>query len=136
EEGAQFDLDAVLALNEQLARRLRNHSRAYATVSHRAEAWPEEQAVDLRVEVDPGPSAYYGPIVVDGNDRVRARYVLDELRLEEGQPYRLADFNRARQRLFALGVFNLVNVEPVLGEDRDPEVPVRVQVSEAPFHSF
>ncbi len=135
-EGDPFDLELVEATRLALARRLQRNGFAYARVELEMHAWPEQRAVDVELRAAPGRAARFGPVTLEGCERVPCAMVRERLRLEEGQPYRLDALLAAQQRIFAMKTFSLVTVQPDLSDPTRDAVPIRVRVTENKFRSF
>lgn len=136
QEGDQFNLETVYHTRQLLTELLHNQSRAYASVSVQMEAHPEDHVVDVSYAVAPGLSAVYGPISVSGYRRIREHHIRQVLPFEEGEAYRLDELRDARQRLFRMGTFSLVTVEPDLSDPTNPDVPIQVSVTESRFRTL
>ncbi|MCB9685339.1 MAG: BamA/TamA family outer membrane protein [Alphaproteobacteria bacterium] len=135
-EGDSFDLEALQDTRDTLVSKLRDHARPYASVVLEVQAHPEEHAVDVVLRASPGIAGAFGPVTVVGNDAVRDRFVLDAARVETGASYRYDALRQAQRRLFDLGTFSVVTVEPDLSDPSRVEVPVDVRLTEARFRTF
>jgi Outer membrane protein len=116
----------------------------FARITHsQATVHAEDAKVDLDVEVDSGPRVRMGPLIVLGLRRVPSSLIERYVRYDEGDPYdqeRLDDWQQALQSTrFFRGAFVTLDAE---GSGRrnlpngEVELPVRVQVSEAPARRF
>lgn len=133
ERGDRFNLDDVEDTRAILLRLLQNQSFAYASVRQRIRAYPDEQAVDVSFEVEPGITTVYGPVRISGNERIREEQIREVVPMEPGQPYKLDDLATTRQRLFSMATFSLVTVEPDLSDPTNREVPIDISVAETSF---
>ena len=68
-------------------------------------------ALDVTLEVDPGPAATFDAPLVTGTERVDPDYARFMTGIKPGEPYDPDTIARARQRLQDLGVFASVSVE-------------------------
>ncbi|WP_158269652.1 autotransporter assembly complex family protein [Desulfonatronum sp. SC1] len=59
---------------------------------------------------NPGPSARFGPVTVEGEERVSPRYILDKIPWSESQPFRSSQLNRLRATLMQTDLFTMVDV--------------------------
>ncbi|HLU00108.1 MAG TPA: BamA/TamA family outer membrane protein [Burkholderiaceae bacterium] len=116
----------------------------FARITHsQATVHAEEAQADLTVEVDSGPRVRMGPMKVLGLRRVPASLIERYVRYAPGEPYdqdRLDDWQQSLQSTrFFRGAFVTLDAE---GSDRrdlpngEVELPLRVQVSEAPARRF
>src|SRR5690606_3763027 len=116
----------------------------FARITHsQATVHAAEAEVDLDVEVDSGPRVRMGPMKVLGLRRVPASLIERYVRYNEGDPYeqeRLDDWQQALQSTrFFRGAFVTLDAEASDRRDLpngEVELPVRVQVSEAPARRF
>lgn len=116
----------------------------FARITHSQATIDAEAAkADLAVEIDSGPRVRMGPLKVIGLRRVPASLIDRYVNYSQGEPYdqeRLDDWQQALQSTtFFRGAFVTLDAE---GSDRrelpdgEVELPVRVQVSEAPARRF
>ena len=116
----------------------------FARITHsQATVEAEAARADLAVEIDSGPRVRLGPLKVLGLRRVPASLIERYVRYGQGEPYdqeRLDEWQQALQSTrFFRGAF--VTLDSA-GSDRrelpdgEVELPVRVQVSEAPARRF
>jgi outer membrane protein assembly factor BamA len=133
QEGDPFDLAALEETRAALLRNLQNQARPYASVDLSVSAHPDERAVDVVWRVDPGIVGKVGPVRIAGEKAVLEDWIADAARLETGSPLRREDLQDAQRRLFDLGTFSVVTVEPDLSDPTRSDVPVRVKVTETRF---
>ncbi|RME23133.1 MAG: hypothetical protein D6798_14145 [Deltaproteobacteria bacterium] len=135
--GERFDLDLLDELVSLVQGRLREQGFAYVEVEPQVSAYPEEHAVDVVIEVVPGPACTFGPVTLVGDLTIPESLVFDEVTVEEGAPYRVSKMSETQARLFALGVFGVVNIVPELGTDAQgaprTAVPIRIELAETLF---
>src|SRR5690606_2226028 len=85
----------------------RQQGHAKATIAdRRIVAAHEADVVDARLTVDPGPKAYYGPVMVQGTERIDPEWLAWMTGIHEGQEYDPDDFKRASTRIARLDVFS------------------------------
>ncbi len=140
EEGQRFDIGQVEALESQARTLLQEQSYAHATAAASATSHPEERAVDLEVQLGLGPPSVFGAVTVGGDTRIPPELILEEIEIEEGEPFQLSALSRSQQRLFGLGAFSVVQVQPLLQLDEegqpDAVVPVHIEVAETTTRQF
>ena len=135
-EGDQFDLDLIDQTRRMLVDRLHNLSRAYATVATRVDVDADAHAVRVTFDVVPGIACKYGAITVDGNARLPDLYIEQNLAIRPGDPYSLDQLKDTQRRLFEMGTFAIVTVEPDLSDPSSASVPIRITVTESKFRSL
>lgn len=149
-KGDAFSLDAAQRAAAAIKAELQNNSYAYATVNPRLDAcrapddtpcedgaWAagEPWVVDLVFDVAPGPHAEFGPIQIEGLNKVEQTIVTDSLDLETGQSFSLEALRKTQQRLFDTSLFSLVDVVPDTTDPSQPSVvPVQISLKETKFN--
>ncbi len=131
EVGSGFDLAEVQALSVELVGALQDSTRAFAKAELAVDAYPEQQAVDVRIDLVPGIRAQFGDLRVDGLVRIDEAIVRSSLGFEPGQPFQLRSLRQARQALYKTGLFSLVDLVPDLSDPTNASVPVDVRLVEA-----
>jgi outer membrane protein assembly factor BamA/autotransporter translocation and assembly factor TamB len=106
------------------------------TVTIRAVADAPNAAIDVQLTVAEGPQQRLRDLVIAGVNRTKPALVSRALGFEIGQPVNLAEWNRARQRLYETGAFRRVDLvaEPIADAEANPstppsELPVRANVT-------
>ncbi len=85
----------------------------------------------VMVEIEVGPVCAFGAIRVEGNESVSSHVIMREIRFHQGERFDGSKIEAARQRLFALDLFQFVDISV---EDLGKEttvLPIRVLVKEA-----
>jgi outer membrane protein assembly factor BamA len=108
-----------------------------AGVTIHAEAVADRPQVDVSVRVEEGPQQRLRDIVTTGAVRTRPALVSRALGLEVGEAVNLAEWLRARRRLYETGVFRRVDIEsePMardavpIAPDVSAEQPIRARVT-------
>jgi translocation and assembly module TamA len=136
EPEVQFDLDTIDYTEAEILANLRNNSYAYAQVTSRIAVDPEAHTADVAFVLDPGINAKFGPVTLEGNEKVRSKYILDNVIFEEGDTYSKAQLDKTQRQLFGMGTFSVVSVQPVLTDPTVEAVPIQVRVSEAKFRTL
>jgi outer membrane protein insertion porin family/translocation and assembly module TamA len=127
--GRPVDVALLEAASQRAANELRNHGYPDpAVVIERSEAGPYRQAIVIAAT--PGVPASYGPIAVVGLTSVDEAVVRRRLEYRPGEPYDASELRDTQRRLFALGLFDFVNVAPAARPDGAAEVPTTVTVTE------
>lgn len=90
------------------------------------------RAVTLHVRINEGVRVVIAEISIIGNEQISTRAILEEMRLQSGQPAGAAALEEARRRLVEMGVFRRITIsmaERAPGETRGHLI---VNVVEAP----
>ncbi|WP_026381702.1 autotransporter assembly complex protein TamA [Afifella pfennigii] len=88
------------------------------------------RTVDVTLNVDTGPYARFGPVTVDGTERMDPGYVGYMTGVPLGQEYDPDVLKRARERLRRLEVFRSVTVREAEAVGADGLLPIGVDVAE------
>jgi len=135
--GQPADASIILATEDQILGQVKDHGYALAGVARR-EVLIDHATREAHVTfvVAPGPVARMGPVRFSGTDKVDTTYLQRRVPFEEGDPYTPAKVNALRDRLTALGVFNLVRVKPATALDEKGELPIDVEVADRPARTI
>ncbi|HKO46817.1 MAG TPA: POTRA domain-containing protein [Polyangiaceae bacterium] len=109
---------------------LANSGFAFARVEERATVSVARKSATLEYHVIPGPEAVIGEVLIEGLKSFDRRVVYGKLALDPGMRFSRRLLERARRRVFDLGVFSSVEVKAILDHPEDPRVPVQVVVGE------
>jgi outer membrane protein insertion porin family/translocation and assembly module TamA len=85
----------------------------------------------VKVDIEVGPICTFGAIRVEGNESISTKVIIRELRFHEGERFDGSKIEAARQRLFALDLFQFVDISI---EDLDKDttaLPILILVKEA-----
>jgi outer membrane protein assembly factor BamA len=91
------------------------------------------QAAPVRLvyHITEGPQTRVRRILLSGYSRTRTKVMQREIRVKTGAPLREGDVVDSQRRLYNLGVFNRVTIEPQNPDGSDPEKDIVVLVEEA-----
>jgi outer membrane protein insertion porin family len=128
--GRLRDQRFILASHDMAVAELRDHGFPYGSVRMVERPGSSEMRVQIVVAADTGPQAVFGPISIEGDVSVDQDVVSRELAFKEGDLYQLSRITETQRRLYGLELFQFVNVAPRLPEDRSPQVPIGVTVTE------
>jgi outer membrane protein insertion porin family len=92
-----------------------------------------EQAEEVRLiyHIQEGPQTRVRRILVSGYEHTRPRVIRREVRVKVGEPLREGDVVESQRRLYNLGVFNRVTIEPQNPNGTDVDKDIAVLVEEA-----
>jgi outer membrane protein insertion porin family len=91
------------------------------------------QATPVRLvyQITEGPQTRVRRILLSGYSRTRPGVIQREIRVKPGEPLREGDVVESQRRLYNLGIFNRVTIEPQNPSGSDPEKDIVVLVEEA-----
>jgi outer membrane protein insertion porin family len=87
--------------------------------------------VKLVYRITEGPQTRVRRILLSGYSRTRRGVIQREIRVKQGEPLREGDVVDSQRRLYNLGVFNRVTIEPQNPDGSDPDKDIVVLVEEA-----
>jgi outer membrane protein insertion porin family len=92
-----------------------------------------EQAAPVRLvyRIQEGPQTLVRRVLLSGYDHTRQGVIRREIHIKVNEPLREGDVVEAQRRLYNLGVFNRVTIEPQNPSGTDPEKDIAVLVEEA-----
>ncbi len=128
--GRPRDQRLILASHDLVVSELRDHGFPYGGVRMLEQPGSSDSAVRIVSAAETGPQAVFGPITIDGDVSVGEDVIRRELAFNEGELYQLSRLTESQRRLYALALFQFVNVAPRLPEDQAPKVPIVVTVAE------
>ncbi|MGB2669984.1 MAG: POTRA domain-containing protein [Candidatus Acidiferrum sp.] len=87
--------------------------------------------VRLVYQITEGPQTRVRRILLTGYNRTRLGVIRREIRVKQGEPLREGDVVESQRRLYNLGIFNRVTIEPQNPAGSDPDKDIVVLVEEA-----
>lgn len=135
--GEPLDQVALEAARDSLTIRLRNAGYAHAEVLLDI-LIPAGQPYRARVNFDVfrGNRARFGPISIQGNERVEQGVILGMIPFREGSAYDAELIFEARRNLYGAELFSNVAVTEELDAPPDSVIPVSVTVVEGDVHRY
>jgi len=91
----------------------------------------QADAVRLMYHIQEGPQTRVGRILISGYEHTRPGVIRREVHIKVGEPLREGDVVESQRRLYNLGIFNRVTIEPQNPSGTDPEKDIAVLVEEA-----
>ncbi|MQA31486.1 MAG: outer membrane protein assembly factor BamA [Luteitalea sp.] len=128
--GERRDRQEVVGTHEMAVNELRDHGYPYAKVATAENGGPDGKSAVVTFKAEPGPLAHFGPIEVAGNQSVAARVIERQVTYKPGDLYRRTVVQDTQRRLYAMELFQFVNVESLNPEQQNAEVRTRVTVAE------
>ena len=129
--GQAYSESEVVAGRERLDLEYRNRGYDSVVVTSEPAFVDDDTTANVIFKIAEGPQVMIDHIIIIGNRRISTRTIQRELLLREGQPLGYSELVESRARLFALGLFRRIQIEPLMhsGETRRD---VLVQVEESP----
>ncbi len=112
---------------EQLARR----GYPFGVLTRRdVEIDRENQVVDLMLEFDPGPLAFFGPAKVNGLEKIPDKYIHRQIPWNEGARYDAQLVHDFETRLLSAGQFGSARVTPQQAGSGTNAIPMNISLNE------
>jgi outer membrane protein assembly complex protein YaeT len=138
--GEVFTLDRYGAAKRELLARVADAGHPRARILGGADVDVATRSARIHWQVEPGPEVRFGPVRVEGLERVREKLVRREVTIREGEPFSVTALRKTREQVQGLGVFGSVIVQPAPNAARHEqghlEWPVDVRVYERPPRSI
>ncbi|UCD84554.1 MAG: outer membrane protein assembly factor BamA [Deltaproteobacteria bacterium] len=112
-----------------LTDRYANLGYASANISPMTRIDEQKKRVDLTFEIEKGKLVYFDRIKIVGNTKTRDKVIRRELRVKEGQLFSGSGLRRSRQRVYATGFFEEVNMSTEPSE-KENMLDAKVEVKE------
>jgi outer membrane protein insertion porin family len=91
----------------------------------------QAEPVRLVYRINEGPQTRVRRILLSGYNRTRPRVIAREIQVKPGEPLREGDVVDSQRRLYNLGIFNRVTIEPQNPNGSDPDKNIVALVEEA-----
>jgi outer membrane protein insertion porin family len=75
----------------------------------------DKEKAFLTFKITENKPSIIGKIILQGNQKTKAKIIMREITLNEGEPYNLEEISRIRQRLYKLGIFSEVSITALEG---------------------
>lgn len=128
--GTPRDRQQVIAAHELSVNELRDHGYPYARVATDEDDGADGRSAAIVFRAEPGPLAHFGPVQIAGNKSVGQRIIERQLTFKPGDLYRRSLVQNSQRRLYALELFQFVNIETLDPEQQQAEVKTRVTIAE------
>ena len=120
-----------MAARERIDLEYRNRGYDSVVVTSEPTFVENDTRADVLFRIAEGPQVMVDHIIIVGNRRISTRTIERELLLREGQPLGYSALVESRARLFALGLFRRIQIEP-LANGGEARRDVLVEVEESP----
>jgi outer membrane protein assembly factor BamA len=113
-----------------------NAAKEQLPEARRKYAIERAEPVKLVYKIEEGPQILVKRVFLTGYNHTRQRVIRREVKVKPGGPLREGDVVESQQKLYNLGIFNRVTIEPQNANGTDPEKDVVVLVEEAKRYTF
>jgi outer membrane protein assembly factor BamA len=129
--GQAYSESMMAAGRERISLEYRNRGYDGVIVASEPSFSQGDTRADVVFTINEGPQVVVDHIIIVGNRRISTRTIERELVLREGEPLGYSALVESRARLFALGLFRRIQIEP-LAHGGEARRDVLVQVEESP----
>jgi len=130
--GAPAHPKEILKAEERLLTLMSSWGYPLASISKR-EVYADLSGKTVRVSlvVNSGPSAYFGPVSIQGNNRVLNQFFYKKIAWSPGAPYNPEKIERTHNALEASGLFSSIHVHHAESPDEFGHLPMIIEVIES-----
>lgn len=127
----------VIAAEDAILRDYRRRGHPFPSVTRR-DVWVVHAAaaMDVEIEIDPGPALPFGPVTFNGVVSVREAFLRGKIPWEEGELFNGDALRLLRRRLAEADLFGGIRVVPAEGPNEEGSLPILVEVTERPHRSI
>ena len=121
----------VVATETALLGALGNNGHPFAKAEdRRVEIDRAAHTMDVTYTLDPGPLQRFGPVAIEGLERLNPEYVEGRVRWQRGAIYDEAKVEETRRALITSGLFSTVRITPVADPDNPDDVRMTIDATE------
>jgi translocation and assembly module TamA len=121
----------VVANETALLAALGDSGHPFAKVENRTvEIDRDAQTMDVTYTLDPGPVMRFGPLAIEGLERLDPAYVEGRLRWQRGEIYDASKVEETRRALIESGLFSTVRITPTADPDNPEDVRMTIDATE------
>ncbi|MBV9199275.1 MAG: BamA/TamA family outer membrane protein [Alphaproteobacteria bacterium] len=121
----------VVATEAALLAGLGNSGHPFAKAEdRRVEIDRAAHTMEVTYTLDPGPVRRFGPVAIEGLERLNPEYVEGRVRWQRGEIYDEAKVEETRRALIASGLFSTVRITPVADPDNPEDVRMTIDATE------
>jgi len=115
-------------INEEM----NNMGYAYAQVKHSMTVDTLRNKVKLNWIIKKEKPTFFGPITVQGNERVPTKKVMKQLQFKEGDPWSKLKIDETQKQIYNLGMFRVASIKTLLSKDKPDTLSTLITLKEAP----
>jgi translocation and assembly module TamA len=137
EIGGPARSEPVLAAEAKIVDVFAQHGRPFAKVTNRRVVVDHgTRTMSVTYTVEPGPTANFGPLTIDGLTSIDRGYVERRVEWQRGAAFDSRAVENTRKALVDSGLFNAVRIVNGNENDGAGEVPMTIYLTERPPHSI
>jgi translocation and assembly module TamA len=121
----------VVATETALLAALGDSGHPFAkTETRRVEIDKDTQTMDVTYTLDPGPVMRFGPVAIEGLERLDPAYVEGRIRWQSGEVFEASKVEETRRALIETGLFSTVRITPTANPDNPEKVRMTIDATE------
>ena len=121
----------VVATETALVSALGDSGHPFAkVVDRRVQIDKDTQTMDVTYTLDPGAVMRFGPLAIEGLERLDPTYVEGRLRWQRGEIYNASKVEETRRALIESGLFSTVRITPMADPDNPADVRMTIDTTE------
>jgi translocation and assembly module TamA len=121
----------VVTTETALLTALGDSGHPFAKVADRkVEIDKDTQTMEVTYTLDPGPVMRFGPVAIEGLERLNPAYVEGRLRWQRDEIYDASKVAETRRALIETGLFSTVQITPTANPDNPEDVRMTIDATE------
>lgn len=125
--GGYYRREVIDKLKDNIRKRYSEIGFLGVSVEEREDVNPEKKSVSLSLRIQEGEPVYVNRIEVQGNYESRDYVIRRELRFQEGELANLKEMERSKTRIFNLGYYEDVSIDPFPSEGKNWDFVAKVR---------
>lgn len=125
--GGYYRREVIDKLKDNIRKRYSEIGFLGVSVEEREDVNPEKKSVSLSLRIQEGEPVYVNRIEVQGNYESRDYVIRRELRFQEGELANLKEIERSKTRIFNLGYYEDVSIDPFPSEGKNWDFVAKVR---------
>lgn len=125
--GGFYRREVINRIKENIKKRYSEIGFLNVSIEEEEKIDTESKSVSLVLRIDEGEPVYVRRIELQGNYESRDYVIRRELRLQEGELANLTEIERSKTRIFGLGYYQDVSIEPLPSEGKEWDFIARVR---------
>jgi len=125
--GGYYRREVIDRLKDNIRKRYSEMGFLGVSVEEREDVNPEKKSVSLSLKIQEGEPVYVSRIEVQGNYESRDYVIRRELRFHEGELANLKEMERSKTRIFNLGYYEDVSINPFPSEGKNWDFVAKVR---------
>lgn len=125
--GGYYRREVIDKLKDNIRKRYSEIGFWGVSVEEREDVNPEKKSVSLSLRIQEGEPVYVNRIEVQGNYESRDYVIRRELRFQEGELANLKEIERSKTRIFNLGYYEDVSIDPFPSEGKNWDFVAKVR---------